>query len=96
MPNDHHRSLAAQHGVDLDVEAQKFRAYAESNAKRYANWDRAFDNWLLNADNFNRSKRVSYVNRAQQRYEQNMRRVAQAESKPAPQLTGGSDNDFGF
>lgn len=95
-PNGHHRDLASQHGVDIGVEAQKFRAYAESNAKRYASWDRAFDNWILNADNFNRPKRGSYVNRAQLRYEQNMRRVAQAESKPAPQLTGGADNDFGF
>ena len=99
-PNEHHVQTAGERGIDLANEAQKFRAYAESNAKRYANWDQAFNNWLLNADNFNRPKPGSYTNRAQQRYEQNMRRVAQAEaverSERQLQLKGGSDNDFGF
>ena len=89
---------ASERGIDLATEAEKFKAYAESNAKRYANWDQAFNNWLLNCQNFNKPQQ-GYVNKAQQRYEQNMRRVRNAEiseRSKQPQLTGGSDNAFGF
>ncbi|MEE8666888.1 MAG: hypothetical protein SOI13_01370 [Bifidobacterium mongoliense] len=92
-PNDHHAKTAATRHIDIDTEANKFRAYAESNAKRYANWDQAFNNWLLNCSNFNRS--TGYVNRAQQRYDQNVARIKAAEAQQ-PQLTGGPSNDFGY
>jgi hypothetical protein len=97
-PSEHHVQTAGERGIDLATEAEKFKAYAESNAKRYANWDQAFNNWLLNCQNFNKPKH-GYVNKAQQRYEQNMRRVRNAEiseRSKQPQLTGGSDNAFGF
>ena len=97
-PNEHHVKVASEKHIDLANEAEKFRAYSESNAKRYANWDQAFNNWLLNCDNFNRSQH-GYVNKAQQRYEQNMQRIRNAEiaeRSKQPQLTGGSDNAFGF
>ncbi len=97
-PSEHHVQTASERGIDLATETEKFKAYAESNAKRYANWDQAFNNWLLNASNFNRQQQ-GYVNKAQQRYEQNMQRIqaAEARAKEQPQLTqGGSDNDFGF
>lgn len=97
-PSEHHVKVASEKHIDLATEAEKFRAYSESNAKRYANWDQAFNNWLLNCDNFNRSQH-GYVNKAQQRYEQNMQRIRNAEiaeRSKQPQLTGGSDNAFGF
>ena len=97
-PSEHHVQVAAEKHIDLATEYEKFRAYSESNAKRYANWDRAFDNWLLNCDNFNRSQH-GYVNKAQQRYEANLSRVRTAEMASGvsqPQLTGGSSNDFGY
>ena len=97
-PSEHHVKVAAEKHIDLATEAEKFRAYSESNAKRYANWDQAFNNWLLNCSNFNRSQH-GYVNKAQQRYEQNMQRIRNAEiaeRSKQPQLTGGSDNAFGF
>ena len=98
-PSEHHVQTAGERGIDLATEAEKFKAYAESNAKRYANWDQAFNNWLLNASNFNKPQQQGYVNRSQQRYEQNMQRVRNAqiaERSKQPQLTGGSDNAFGF
>lgn len=97
-PNEHHVKVAAEKHIDLATESEKFRAYSESNAKRYANWDQAFNNWLLNCSNFNRSQH-GYVNKAQQRYEQNLSRVRTAEMASGvsqPQLTGGSSNDFGY
>jgi hypothetical protein len=97
-PSEHHVKVASEKHIDLATEAEKFKAYAESNARRYANWDQAFNNWLLNASNFNRSQH-GYMNKAQQRYEQNMQRVRNAqiaERSKQPQLTGGSDNAFGF
>lgn len=97
-PSEHHVKVAAEKHIDLATEYEKFRAYSESNAKRYANWDQAFNNWLLNCDNFNRSQH-GYVNRAQQRYEANLSRVRTAEMASGvsqPQLTGGSSNDFGY
>ncbi|MDN5971840.1 hypothetical protein [Bifidobacterium crudilactis] len=97
-PSEHHIKVAAEKHIDLATEAEKFRAYSESNAKRYANWDQAFNNWLLNCSNFNRSQH-GYVNKSQQRYEQNMQRIRNAEiaeRSKQPQLTGGADNAFGF
>ena len=97
-PSEHHVKVASEKHIDLATEYEKFRAYSESNAKRYANWDQAFNNWLLNCDNFNRSQH-GYVNKAQQRYEANLSRVRTAEMASGvsqPQLTGGSSNDFGY
>lgn len=48
-PNETHRQRACDRGVDVDVEAEKFRAHAEANDRRQARWDAAFTQWLLNA-----------------------------------------------
>jgi hypothetical protein len=99
-PSEHHVQTAGERGIDLATEAEKFKAYAESNAKRYANWDQAFNNWLLNASNFNKPQQQGYRNKAQERYEQNMQRARNAQitrQAQQPQLTGRkTDNDFGF
>lgn len=47
-PLDRHRAMAAQAGVDCSLSAEKFMAHAESQDRRCADWNRAFDNWLLN------------------------------------------------
>lgn len=48
-PVDRHRQKASELGADLDLEAQKFRNHALANDRRCSDWDRAFDNWLLNS-----------------------------------------------
>lgn len=45
-PTASHRQKAASERIDLDKEAEKFRDNAVAHDRRYANWDRAFSNWL--------------------------------------------------
>ena len=47
-PNETHRRIGADRGVDVDVAAAAMRAGAAENGKRLADWDRAFGA-LLNA-----------------------------------------------
>lgn len=49
-PNAKHESYAATNGLDLDLEAERFRNHAEANDRRLANWDAGFSNWLTKAD----------------------------------------------
>jgi hypothetical protein len=46
-PKARHFQQATERSVDCALAAQKFRAHAESVDRRCADWDRAFDNWLL-------------------------------------------------
>lgn len=55
-PTAKHQARALEMGADLPVEATKFTNWAVSNAKTYADWDRAFDNWLLNSKKYEPSK----------------------------------------
>lgn len=48
-PNAKHERRAREVGADLAIEATKFANWAIANGKTYADWDRAFDNWLLNS-----------------------------------------------
>lgn len=52
-PTDHHREKAAELGLKLDREAEKFRAHAEAKDRRFANENAAFTMWLLNAVDMN-------------------------------------------
>lgn len=45
-PNDSHRELATERGVDVGEEAEKFRDHAAANRRRQADWDASFRNWL--------------------------------------------------
>lgn len=36
-------------GIDVKVEAEKFRLHAEANDRRQANWNASFSQWLLNS-----------------------------------------------
>ena len=45
-PTPEHRSRAAAAGVDVDHEAEMFRAHAEANDRWQASWNAAFTTWL--------------------------------------------------
>ena len=48
-PTDAHRKKAAELGVDLELEADRFRLHAEANDRRAVRWDAAFSMWLTKA-----------------------------------------------
>ena len=48
-PTDAHRKKAAELGVDLGLEADRFRLHAEANDRRAVRWDAAFSMWLSKA-----------------------------------------------
>lgn len=52
QPNDKHRAMAEESGVEIAVEAAKFRSHAEMHDRRAARWDSAFNYWLINAAKF--------------------------------------------
>jgi hypothetical protein len=45
-PNDRHRDYAQANRIDIDHETERFRNRALANDERYADWSRAFTNWL--------------------------------------------------
>ena len=45
-PTPEHRARAAAAGVDVDHEAEMFRAHAEANDRWQASWNAAFTTWL--------------------------------------------------
>lgn len=45
-PSPSHVEKCSKERIDLDHEAEKFRNNALAKDMRYANWDRAFTNWL--------------------------------------------------
>jgi hypothetical protein len=51
-PNDTHRRIATEEGVDLDREARKFCDNRDANGVRYVDWDLGFCTWLRNAAEF--------------------------------------------
>lgn len=72
-PNQKHIDRANELNIDVNTEAEKFYNYSHSNGKKYLDFDRAFDNWLLNADKFNRNSRnTRRKTRSEEGYEHNM------------------------
>ena len=49
QPAPRHVSKSEHRSLDLTSEAERFRNHALANDRRCVDWDRAFDNWLLNA-----------------------------------------------
>ena len=45
-PNLKHRELATRNGLDLDLEAERFRDHAQSKQRRLRDWDAGFRTWL--------------------------------------------------
>ena len=48
VPNDNNRQIARDRGLDLRAVFEKFRDYNLAVDGRYADWHRAFSNWLRN------------------------------------------------
>jgi hypothetical protein len=48
-PNDDHRALAAERGIDANLEATKMRDWAAAEGKVGKDWDARFRNWLRTA-----------------------------------------------
>lgn len=48
QPTDEHRRRCADERIDIDRAVAKFKAHAEANDRRQANWNAAFTQWLLN------------------------------------------------
>lgn len=51
-PNESHEQKAAELGVDLHAEVEKFRDHAIANGKTFVDWSRGFHTWLNNALKF--------------------------------------------
>ena len=49
-PSEDHRALAAQRGVDCDLEASKMRDWATDKGATGKDWDARFRNWLHRAE----------------------------------------------
>lgn len=49
VPNDRHREIATERGVDLRAEWVKLTDWALANGKTFVDWDAAFRNWLNKA-----------------------------------------------
>ena len=49
-PSEDHRALAAQRGVDCDLEASKMRDWASDKGATGKDWDARFRNWLHRAE----------------------------------------------
>lgn len=50
MPTASHRRLAAERGVTLEWQADRFRDHAATNDRRCRNWNMAFTSWLKQSD----------------------------------------------
>ena len=47
-PTPRHLALCAEHAIDIDREASKFKGHALANDRRLRNWNQGFTNWLNN------------------------------------------------
>lgn len=46
-PNDNHRARAAELGVNLEREVEKFKLHAEANGRTQKNWNASFTAWII-------------------------------------------------
>lgn len=58
-PNEKHHEQAADLGVNLAVELDRFRDWAAAKGQRFADWDAAFRNWLRKASEFQQQRSMS-------------------------------------
>ena len=94
QPNETNLQTAQRVHADVDLEAQKFRAWAQANARRYANWYQAFNNWLLNSSNFNRQGYATKNQRAAAEWDDDRRILAKLEAEE--QQNGRAQNVIGY
>lgn len=55
VPNEKHAARARELGVDVNLEAEKFRAHHQGKGTPFARPDAAFTGWLLRSTEFRRS-----------------------------------------
>lgn len=56
-PNDKHYQYAKEHGIDIESERQAFVNYYIGNGKKWKDWHRAFQNWLIKSKQFSDERR---------------------------------------
>ena len=76
-PTPEHRSRAAAAGVDVDHEAEMFRAHAEANDRWQASWNAAFTTWLGKSAQRAAEQRSRQGYRSQAQIMQDVHRQAQ-------------------
>lgn len=84
QPLPRHLAKAAERGADCSFAAEKFRGHAESTDRRCVDWDRAFDNWLLDE----RNRRQGPQDATERQAERARRLRAEHEAREA--TTGGA------
>ena len=57
-PTDAHVKKARELGVDLALEAEKFRNHAEANDRKQASWNAAFSNWLIQSRSYQPARQL--------------------------------------
>ena len=57
-PTDAHVKKAQELGVDLALEAEKFRNHAEANDRKQASWNAAFSNWLIQSRSYQPARQL--------------------------------------
>jgi hypothetical protein len=93
-PNSDHQSRALRCGLDLEREAEKFRAHADENERRAKNWNAAFTRWLIQASEYAIRDRTRPSTTSRTRVDEHLavaRQIAQRDGidQPAPQITNG-------
>jgi hypothetical protein len=58
-PTSEHRKRCSKDGIDIDAQVAKFRAHADANDRRQANWNASFTQWLLNVPQWQRGGSVA-------------------------------------
>lgn len=78
-PNEKHRARAAELGVDIDLEAERFYNYSHAKGVKWLDFDKAFANWLLNAKRYDRTDtQRRNKTKSEEGYEHNMRMLNDA------------------
>ena len=57
-PTAAHAKKAQELGVDLALEAEKFRNHAEANDRKQASWNAAFSNWLIQSRSYQPARQL--------------------------------------
>jgi len=55
-PTAEHRQRCSSEGIDIDSQVQRFKAHAEANDRKQANWNAAFTQWLLNVKSYEKGR----------------------------------------
>jgi hypothetical protein len=84
-PTEAHLDRASD-GIDIQREADSFRAHAEANDRRCVNWNAAFTQWLIKA----RPTQTQHPHRGRAAQWMDLTREMAAEQQQAPRQIGGT------